>query len=214
MNHSLLEWYTNNQFSYNDYNCESNYIALASESTDGSIFNPRPGTGRYHSGCRLLYHWSRLLITTGSLSIFRPILQAIPVFEPSYVTLFCLTPFIPTHGLVNWLTSRRHSQWTVKYSREGKFARLHSPSRTYILRTVFSAVPAVLYLACAFILGTSRFITGPETTEEWYRPIYIVCLSLVCASFIMSLHQAMSTGVAAWHLRGYEKTRHGVRPAV
>ena len=80
-----------------------------------------------------------------------------------------------------------------------------------MFRTLFSAVPAVLYLACAFMLGTSRFFTGPKAAEEYWI-MYIICLALICVSFILSLHQAMSTASAAWHLRGFKKAPHGFRP--
>lgn len=69
--------------SEHDWTCEENYIARASEPWDSSILMPDPGQGRYHSQCRMLYHWSKLLIAAGSLSVFRPMLQAIPVYQPT-----------------------------------------------------------------------------------------------------------------------------------
>lgn len=76
-----------------------------------------------------------------------------------------------------------------------------SSSRVYMVQTIFSLIPAVLYFVCAIMLGTNKFMTGPPTDSS-YRPMFVACLALVCVSFIVSAHQALATGVASVHMRG------------
>lgn len=94
--------------------------------------------------------------------------------------------------------------WTFQYAPGSSVDQISSPSRVYIVRTVFSAIPGALYLVCMVILGSSRLITGPEAQDS-YQTIYLVCLALIVLSFAVSAQQFVSTGVASWYTKGWTK---------
>lgn len=82
---------------------------------------------------------------------------------------------------------------------------IHPPSRAvYMLRTLLSAPPTLLYLVCMIILLQSPLITGPKASDS-YRDLYIGEVFLLFAGMVLSAHQTFVTGLAAWHLGGWRR---------
>lgn len=81
-----------------------------------------------------------------------------------------------------------------------------SPARIYAIRTFFSFVPLVLYVAGALILGTNRLIRGPKA-EDSYRDMYLVSLAVTILCALVSGHQVFTTALASWVMRGFKDHR-------
>lgn len=69
--------------SYNDYDCESHYIAEASEPWDEDFTNMRVGQGRYHTECQRLLQWTYVITVAASASMVRPWIQFLPANAPT-----------------------------------------------------------------------------------------------------------------------------------
>lgn len=83
--------------------------------------------------------------------------------EGSPTSIFCSTSFVSLQSSFRGQTPTKYRRyWTVQYAPGSSVDRISSPSRVYIVRTVFSAIPGALYLGCMIILGSSRLITGPK----------------------------------------------------
>ena len=101
--------------------------------------------------------------------------------------------------------------FSIKYQRDSMIDKKLSPARVMVIRTIFSAVPAVLYLVCALILGTSRLILGPKARDS-YHDMYSACLGTVVVAFVFSVYQAVCTGLSAWYLKGFRRPREWGTP--
>ncbi|CAH0020260.1 unnamed protein product [Clonostachys rhizophaga] len=157
-----------------DYKCGRYYISSADEPPPNE-HRTVPTPGIFHADCRLLYHWSQLLTTAGSTTILRALLQAIPV---------------------------QRSDSSTSNRRRSRIARsLLSPSGVWTLRTLSSLSLFALYLASGLILGTNRFITGPQARDS-LRPVYLGSAGLIWFSVLLTGHQAATTGIASWCARG------------
>ncbi|KAG9255788.1 uncharacterized protein F5Z01DRAFT_557696 [Emericellopsis atlantica] len=158
-----------------DWNCENHYFANASEPWDASLYNPPPGSGRYHSQCRGLYAWAQLTLAVGILSCLRALYQILKT------------------GIFDSYTDS-----TKRSAEHGNKLRRATADAMELVGAFASAVAAVLYLVSAVLLGTSRLFTGPRTEGEWYKPLYVACLSLVCLNCVASTHQAVILTLAGY----------------
>lgn len=81
--------------------------------------------------------------------------------------------------------------------------RVVTPSSVYAVRTVFSLIPFVFYLAGAVVLMTSRLITGPPARDS-YRDMYLIHLAIIWVSAVVTGHQTFTTGYASYKLQGWK----------
>ncbi|KAL2209650.1 hypothetical protein CC79DRAFT_686199 [Sarocladium strictum] len=130
--------------------------------------------------CNKLYVWTYIMIFAGSFSLVRTLMNVLPV-----------------HG---------QNRMTLQYQRGGKVDHFLTPSRSYAIRTFFSAMACILHLISAIMLGVSPVITDKEPAAIEYHIMYILCLSLVCAATVMTGQQTCATGLASWRLREPKET--------
>jgi hypothetical protein len=104
------------------------------------------------------------------------------------------------------VTDHHNSRMTLQYQRGGKVDHFLTPSRSYAIRTFFSAMACILHLISAIMLGVSPVITDKEPAAIEYHIMYILCLSLVCAATVMTGQQTCATGLASWRLREPKET--------
>ncbi|OBT61728.1 hypothetical protein VE03_09192 [Pseudogymnoascus sp. 23342-1-I1] len=92
----------------------------------------------------------------------------------------------------------------IEVIRPYQFYGYLSPAFIYAMRTFFSVIVRLRYLAGAIILGRSPLIIGPASNEG-IRALYSLCLAAICGSAVVSAHQAFSTGESSWRLRGWKR---------
>ncbi|VUC23738.1 unnamed protein product [Clonostachys rosea] len=158
-----------------DEKCARYYILSADDPPEGERWTV-PAPGRYHADCRRLYHWSQLLTAAASTTVLRALLQAL----------------IPVH---------RSPGLACPRNRIAK--SLRSPAGVYALRTISSLALFALYFASGLVLCTNRFITGPMSRDS-LRPVYLGSVGLIWFSVLVTGHQAVTTGIASWCMRGYK----------
>jgi hypothetical protein len=91
---------------------------------------------------------------------------------------------------------------TINYLPGGALDRFFSPARAFAFRTFFSGTSFVLHVVSAVMLGVSPVISDEEPAAEEYRIGYLIGLSLICISCVLTGQQTYATGLAAWRLKG------------
>ncbi|KAH8169383.1 hypothetical protein LIA77_11509 [Sarocladium implicatum] len=154
------------------------------ECTNYYVYQPFPDFGEEWKDttkqCDMLLSWTYIMIVAGSFSLFRTLMNGLPVHAPNHMT--------------------------IQYRPGGKRDSFLTPSRAYAIRTFFSAGALVFHLPSAIMLGVSPVVRRPAAAEE-YRIMYILCLSLVCLSTTFVAHQTFVTGLASWRMRNMRATR-------
>jgi len=84
-------------------------------------------------------------------------------------------------------------------------APMCTPTRVYILQTIFSLVPCLLDIVCLVIMSTSPAVMGPQSMDGGGIAFFLLPMIALCLAIPITAHQCFATAHVARRLVGWQK---------